>query len=225
MRAYPKTLLSALLAAAALAGLAPEASAQPYQPGGYYYTPPSYYAPPPPRRWGMRPRNDAYSRPHVYVGAAGVGVAVLDQTGPNAFLDHGGGFELFVGVRFGRLVGLEVNWQPTFHNNQFNAFGEVVNTLGLQAITADLKLFLAPGFVQPYVTIGGGAYILGDRFSAIAEGPGWEVGGGVDFWIGPYFSLGLKAQYRGVALISYDLNSDNTYVSLFTGSLNAQVHF
>lgn len=53
-----------------------------------------------------------------------------------------------------------------------------------------------------------------------AEGPGYQVGGGIDFWIGPHFSIGLKIQYRGVALIDYDAYQDNTYLSLLTGAIN-----
>jgi hypothetical protein len=111
-----------------------------------------------------------------------------------------------------------------------------VTLIGLDAITVDLKVFILRGAnivnagraaeLQPYVTVGGGAYLLGDRFTEIAAGPGWEIGGGVDLWIGPYFSFGLKAQYRGVGLIGYDPQQRlNTYISLFTGSGNGTVHF
>jgi hypothetical protein len=175
------------------------------------------YLPPPP---------DPYARPHFYLGAEAVGVAVVDQTGPRAFLDHGGGFNLFIGGRFNRVFALEFGWQPTFHNNEVNIFGDRIGTIGLEALTLDAKLYpFRTRVVQPFFTIGAGAYLLGDNFAVFAEGPGYQIGGGVDFWIGHHASLGLKVQYRGVALFDYDAYQDNTYLSLITGSANVTVRF
>jgi hypothetical protein len=207
----------------------PQYPQNPQYPQYPQYPPPQYpppqYVPPPQPPPIIIPQPDPYARSHFYLGVAGVGVAVLDQTGPRAFLQAGGGFELTVGARLGRLLALEANWQPTFHNNQVDIFGNTVNTVGLNALTGDLKLFLLHGSIQPYFTVGAGFYSMGNAFSNIADGVGWEIGGGVDFWLGRFFTLGLKAQYRGVALFDYDLFNDNTYLSLFTGSANVGFHF
>ena len=171
------------------------------------------------------PFANPYTRTHFYLGASGVGAIVLDQTGPNAFLHHGGGFSLFLGVRFARFFALEAAWQPTFHNNEYDIFGRPVGTIGLEAITGDFKFYPARGPVQPYFSIGVGGYLLGDNFSVFAEGPGYQIGGGVDFWVSPWFSIGLKVQYRGIELIDYDPRNDNTYLSLLTFGVDLTGHF
>jgi hypothetical protein len=162
-----------------------------------------------------RPYNP-YARRHVYLGAEAVGVAVLDETGPRAFLDHGGGVRLFVGGRLSRVFALEFAWEPTFHNNEVDIFGRRIGTIGLEALTVDAKFYPLHHRVQPYIDVGVGAYLLGDNFSVFAAGPGYQIGGGVDFWLTPHFSLGLKTLYRGVGLIDYDAYRDNTYLSLLS---------
>jgi hypothetical protein len=171
------------------------------------------------------PWDNPYTRTHFYLGGSGVGVVVLDQTGPNAILNHGGGFSLFLGVRFARFFALEAGWQPTFHNTEFNQFGQPVSTIGLQSITGDFKFYPARGPVQPYFSIGAGAYLLGDNFSVFAEGPGYQIGGGVDFFVSPWFSVGLRIQYRGVELFDYDPRNDNTYLSMLNLGVDLTGHF
>lgn len=169
--------------------------------------------------------DDSYSRSHFYIGFGGAGVAVLDQSGPHTFLQHGGGFDLFLGGRLGKWTALELNWQPSFHENQKDIFGNNIPTIGLDAITLDVKIFFLHGFVQPYFTAGVGAYLLGDPFRPNAEGPGYQIGGGIDFWLGHHVTLGIKLQYRGVELYDFDRFGDNTYVSLFNGEGNLGIHF
>ena len=229
-----RTRVIASLSFLALALSAAPALAQPYYapppPPPPYYAPAPYYAPPPPRYYRprpiyvLRPPEDPWTRRHFYMGVEGVGVAVLDQSGPRSFLQGGGGFNLFIGGRLSRFVAMELGWQPTFHNNETNIFGQPIGTVGLDAITLDFKFFLLPGRVQPYLSVGAGLYLLGDNFSVFAEGPGYQLGAGVDFWLNRFVTLGLKAQYRGVALFDYDVEQDNTYLSLFQGSLNLTVH-
>jgi hypothetical protein len=193
------------LALLLLAGFAETARAQEY-----------YYPPPPP---------NPYVRPHFYLGAEAVGVVVLNETGPRAFLNNGGGFYFFIGGRLSRHAALELGWQPTFHSDQVNIFDHPVKLIGLQALTLDLKILFLRGPVQPYFTIGAGAYLLGDTLSVFAEGGGYQIGGGIDFWLGYHVSLGLKVQYRGVGLVDYDANKDNTYLSLLTGAVGLTIRF
>lgn len=168
---------------------------------------------------------DPWIRTHFYLGASGVGAFVVNQSGPRSFLDQGGGFNLFLGVRFARFFAIEATWQPTFHNNEVDIFGRPVGTISLEAITGDLKFYPARGRVQPYLMAGVGAYLLGDNFSVFAEGPGYQLGGGIDFWLSPWFSLGLKVQYRGIELFDYDRFNDNTYLSMITAALDFTGHF
>lgn len=201
-----KKLLLALLAFGCIAGAAQPAHAD----------------------WVWVPRHhryNPYARPHFYLGGAGVGVGIVDQTGPRSFLSSGGGFDLFLGARFNRWFALELGWQPTFHNPEFDDYGRQVDRIGIQALTLDGKVFLVHGPIQPYVMAGVGAYLMGDSLDVFAEGPGFQVGGGVDFWIGPHFSIGLKVQYRGVQMIDVDPNNDDTFISMITGAVDFTGHF
>lgn len=166
--------------------------------------------------WVWISHRNPYARPHFYLGAEGEGVVVLGATGPNAFLDHGGGFNLFLGGRINRWAALEFGWQATFHNPEFDELGRPLGHVGLQALTLDGKFYPVHGRVQPYVSGGAGLYLLGDVFDVFAEGPGFQVGGGIDFWLSRAVSLGLRAQYRGVDMLDYDTRQDDTYLSLLT---------
>jgi opacity protein-like surface antigen len=157
-----------------------------------------------------------YARPHFYMGIEGQGIVVLGATGPNAFLDHGGGFDLFVGARLNRWAALEFGWQATFHNPEVDDFGREVDRVGLQALTLDAKFYPVHGRVQPYLSGGAGLYLLGDSFSVFSEGAGFQLGGGIDFWLTRHMSLGLRAQYRGVDMVDYDTHNDDTYLSLLS---------
>jgi Outer membrane protein beta-barrel domain len=165
--------------------------------------------------WVNRQPNP-YARPHFYLGAEAQGLVVLGATGPRAFLDHGGGFDLFLGGRLNRWAALEFGWQPTFHNPEQDVLGRQVGRVGLQALTIDAKFYPAHGRVQPYLSAGAGLYLLGDNFSVFAEGPGFQVGGGIDFWLSRWASLGVRAQYRGVDMVDYDAGNDDTYLSLLS---------
>jgi opacity protein-like surface antigen len=168
---------------------------------------------------------EPYSRRHFYLGAEAVGVAVVGQTGPRDFIAHGGGFNLFLGGRVHRHVALEFGWQPTFHSWDGRPFASG-DGLALTALTFDAKFFPIGGPIQPYVSAGVGSYLLSDdRLSLYAEGGGYQLGAGVDFWLGRHFSLGLKAQYRGVGLVNFDRNGNNSYLSLFTAAGNFTARF
>lgn len=166
-----------------------------------------------------------YTRTHFYMGASGVAMVVVGERGPNSFLDNGGGFNLFLGGRVHRAVALEFGWQPTFHNNEYDIFGRRIDTIGLDALTASVKVFPVQGAIQPYFIAGGGAYLLGDRLNVFASGPGFQIGGGVDFWLSPWLTLGLQGQYRGVELFDYDARSDNTYLNLISFQGDFTGHF
>jgi hypothetical protein len=180
--------------------------------------------------WVWRPRPpDPYARRHFYIGGSGVGAAVINQTGPEGFIGNGGGFSLILGARLSRHFALEFGWEPTFHNTSQDAaiylFQNPNHTVGINALTLDGKVYFAQGFVQPYFMFGGGAYLLGDQLHAVAEGPGYQLGGGIDFWLNPWFTIGGKVQYRGVEFIDYNARNDNTYVSMITAAGDFTAHF
>lgn len=174
----------------------------------------------------LRPIPSPYIRPHFYVGVGGAGTLVLGETGPRSFLTSGGGFHITLGGRINRVFALELGWTPTFHNNEYDIYGHPVATLGLSAYTIDGKFYPgARGPVQPFFVVGAGMYVLGDAFGALGEGPGYQIGGGIDLWLGRWASIGLKVQYRGVALVDYDWYEENTYLSLLTGTAEFNLRF
>jgi hypothetical protein len=175
--------------------------------------------------WVWVQRENPYARTHFYLGVAGQGVAVLGETGPRSFLSSGGGFDLFLGLRANRWVALEAGWQPTFHNAEVDELGRTVGHIGLQALTLDVKIYPVHGRVQPYFSVGGGAYLMGDNFDLFAEGPGFQIGGGVDFWLSRWGSLGLRVQYRGVDMIDYDPQNDDTFISMISAGVDFTARF
>jgi hypothetical protein len=171
-----------------------------------------------------------YARRHFYLGAEGVASIVLNQTGPHELITDGGGVNLFFGGRVHRAVAIEFGWQPTFHSQPsdvlVDALGRPANHLALSALTFDLKLFPLRRAIQPYVAFGPAFYVLHDWSAGyIASGPGWQVGTGVDFWLLPVLSLGVKVQYRGAELIDYDSRGDRSYLSMLNTGLNLTGHF
>jgi len=137
----------------------------------------------------------------------------------------GGGFDLYLGGRVNSWLALELGWQPTFHNPEYDAFGRRVGRIEIQAVTFDLKFFPTRGRVQPYFVVGGGGYLLGDNFDVFAAGPGFQAGAGLDIWLMRHLSLGLRAQYRGVALVDYDPANDDTYISMLSAGADITVRF
>ncbi len=204
-----RSLLLAALAFSTVIGAAAPAHA------GWVWVPPH-------RTW------NPYARSHFYMGLEGVGAIIVDQTGPNAFLDHGGGLGFFLGGRLSRHFALEFAWQGTFHGQPRHDLLNVFypdQRFFLSAFTVDGKFYLADHQVQPYIDLGAGGYLLGDRASLFAEGPGFQVGGGVDVWLGYHASIGGKLLYRGIALIDYDPNRDDTFISMFTFAVDFTFRF
>jgi hypothetical protein len=78
-------------------------------------------------------------------------------------------------------------------------------------------------FFVPYLKAGGGYYYVNGS-SRIGQGSdstwalGYQVGGGIDFWVGPVI-LGIEAKYRGVdaSLKMGDVNLDGTVTTANIG--------
>ncbi|MCC6746571.1 MAG: hypothetical protein IT371_02870 [Deltaproteobacteria bacterium] len=192
--------LPALLLGASLLLATRDASAQYY---GYGYAPP----PPPP----TNPYFSFRHRVHGYVGGHLSGLVVAKQLSDysDGYMGHGGGAGLHGGIRLGPFVALELNWGMTFHNETFHEPGWTVtylDSLYLMSITADVKVFIPTrGPVEPFFQAGVGFAYLGPNYSSyyggsgtvFASGPTFDAGGGVEVWLGPWFSLGGRLLYRG----------------------------
>lgn len=232
-------LLTALVPGLLAVSLPQTAEARPYYRGRG--------APPPPNQ---RPNPLAFKhRFHFYVGLQGSALVVVDQSsgagaaGPGEFLGHGGGGGLFAGLRMGRWFALELNWAMTYHNfyEEYDAYWDYYewSALHLQTMTLDGKLHIPTwGIVEPFVQAGVGfsfaGVSFGDDYSQedynYASGVAFNVGGGLDIWLGPFITLGGRILYRGMAFgePSIDARGRTTYRNYVSGvalDANVAAHF
>src|SRR5215470_15155605 len=159
---------NAVLSALVLFLLAPAAHAD-----VVYVTPgrPSYYYPPPPP-----PRAVVVQPDWWYIGAGIVGTSILDQSGGPELLHSGGGLTAWLGVNLSRTFSLELGWLGSFHNPATvdTYYGRDTSWLVLEGVTADAKVHLTRGRIDPYLQGGVGVYFLGDSQVGFADsvGPG-----------------------------------------------------
>jgi opacity protein-like surface antigen len=172
-------------------------------------------------------------RPHrstFYAGLGLVGTDVVHQSGGPETLDPGGGLTAWLGVHLNDRLSLEVGWMGSFHNpaEVASAWGTEPDYLVLEGVTADARLHLAPaaGRIDPYVQGGVGVYFLGSEHLGIdSVGTGFQLGGGVDFWIAPSMTLGLRAVYHGIAMGPPDGGDSDTFINAVTFEGGVGVHF
>lgn len=214
--------------------------------GGY-----GYGAPPPPPQQGMSFRH----RLHGYLGGQVMGMPILAQSGEHDYLGTGGGGGLFGGVRLSPFFSLELNWTFTYHNVTDESYwstywygpgyyeSSYVNAwsaLFVQTLTLDAKIHIPTyGPVEPYVQAGVGGTFLGASWGddyyegdfLITSGPMFNLGGGLDIWLSPFFSVGGRILYRGMRFGEprQDPKSGEAkytnYVNAVSIDLNATLHF
>jgi hypothetical protein len=171
-------------------------------------------------------------RPGVYLGGGLVGNIIINQAsspGGYDFISHGGGGQLFLGVRIAPYVALEFGYAQTVHNPVSTAYGDFVSYLALHALTADVKIiFPNASNVRPYLQGGVGYYILTQDYKDPASGGGIQLGGGVDIWLNPWWSLGGRVLYHGIKFSAVDTTNNgkaSPFLSTASLDLNLQVHF
>ena len=163
------------------------------------------------------------SSPHFYMGT-GASIAVPFATGGAATpVGVGGGFDIFFGGRLHRFIALGVDWQPTFHAAGSDPSGRL--GYNLNASTLDLILLPFFGRIQPYVTLGAGIDVLASSGRVIGVGPGWQGGGGIDFWVSRMVTLNLKAQYRATRLEVSDPEIKGGIWAFFGAQASVAIHF
>jgi hypothetical protein len=230
-----RTIVSclSLLAAAVVLGTPLVAEAQ----YGYGYAPPP---PPPPPQWGYR------HRIHGFVGAEVVGMGIINQrleyTG---HVGSGGGFGLYGGVRLGPFFSLEGNWTFTVHDESWGCpAGSLdcpggswtdINALQVQTATVNAKVHIPTrGMLEPFFQGGVGWAFLGvtgNQWQSgylYKNGPTFNLGGGLDLWLGPFFTLGAKLLYEGLYFTSSETGLAKTeanFVSAIRFDLNLGIHF
>lgn len=235
------TLVPAALLA--LFTLAPQhAEAQYYRGGGGYHGGGGYGGPHGAPRWGFR------HRLHGYIGGQLSGFIVAAQVTEydHGYLGHGGGGGLYGGVRLGPFVSLEANWNITFHDESWRTVtpgGTVIedtylDSIYLMTLTADAKIHIPTrGPVEPFFQGGIGFAFIGatyaqgyDGDSIFAKGPAFNLGGGLDIWLGPWLSVGGRLLYRGLYFTQDDLtgaaiSSESNFVNGVTIDAFLTFHF
>jgi opacity protein-like surface antigen len=245
MKRTSLVLLPAVLGVLSILLSAAPAEAQYYGPppgGGYGY------GPPPPRpMFGYR------HRIHFYAGAQATGIGIIaEKTDYQAggYLGRGGGGGgLFAGVRLGPFFALEANWNITYHKvaedwttgctYDYCYGARYWSAFHLQTVDLNGKIHIPTrGPIEPYVQLGIGYAFLGisweDDWNAyytehgdyiFASGFGFNIGGGLDFWLSPFVSLGGRLLYKGVRFGEpQKVASTVTYYSNFANAINVDLN-
>jgi hypothetical protein len=177
-------------------------------------------------------------RPGVYLGLGGFGDIIANQANSPVgdFITSGAGYTLFLGVRLNPNFAFEFGWGQGFHNGQSDVYGNLLNYIAMNQVTADLKiLFPNRSNVRPYLQGGIGYYFLYQAFdtgyaygtSDLASGFGFQLGGGLDIWLNPWWSLGGRLLYHGITFgdLNMGQNSGSPFLSTVSLEANVQVHF
>lgn len=201
----------------------------PEQPPPTYAPPRAYVAPLPPERPRRRHWLETIDRPGVYIGGALVGAFITDQSGTIAdvdFIDDGVGGQAILGFRLAPMLALELGYASTVHDE---ADWSGVDHIAIHQATADLKIiFPSRSPVRPFIQGGGGYYGMHTGEDRWVHGGGFQIGGGVDFWLDRYWTLGLRVLYHGVKfgrLHDDVLVLDRPWLGWISGDVNVQLHF
>jgi hypothetical protein len=190
-------------------------------------------------------RRTYYARPHYHaqVGVAlypyglygGFGLLAMypikQQGGPEQ-LEKGAGFTLYGGWHATERLSLELGWLESFHNPvEVNSWwGSEVDYLVLDGWTLDARIHLGGGRgsdrVDPYVEGGLGLYALSsENFGLDSVGTGFQLGGGLDFYLAPWFTIGARARYHGISMGPPDGGRDDLFISAASLEGNLALHF
>jgi hypothetical protein len=175
-----------------------------------------------------------------YVGVGGGGFGVLGASGPFEYLGSGGFANIYVGMNFSRRFALELGFLGSIHDEEFSYEPQ---SLMLWGVTLDLRYNLvSPSWTRrfvPYLQAGVGAYgLVSDNYSgsqSLAQGGGFQAGGGLDIYLARWLTVGVRLLYRGIIMgrvddscgdrcISQD-DADQTYIHGLTGEFNMNIVF
>jgi hypothetical protein len=206
-----KLFLSSVMLLTLFAGMRP-ASAQ------YYYGDPPWIRPPTVRGT---------------FGFGGFGTLVVAQSGGVEYLHNGGGLQFWGGVEIGRIFGIEVKYDASFHNPISDCGSRSypwcgANYLTVETISLDLKLHIPTNsrFV-PYFVVAPMVGWIGRAHSPTdAVGGGFEAGGGFDVWFSRHGTIGVECLYRGLKMQDFASSSGtDTYISFVQIGGNVAAHF
>jgi opacity protein-like surface antigen len=204
------------------------------------------YGPPPPP--AVANPGALTQRPHFYIGIEGTGFLIFKQvTDQTGYMGQGGGGNLFVGYRAAPFVSIEGNLGINYHDEALGQYGgltyRALDALYLMTVTVDVKLHLSRGWpVQPFVQAGVGYAYLGATYGELycgnfscdttfAQGPTFQVGGGLDYWMTPNIVVGGRLLYRAVYFkeASYGdgtvRNNNGNFINGLNAGVSVSYHF
>jgi len=201
------------------------------------YPPPPVrrYRPPPRRGYHVRPAPvprravvaPAPYRPFFYVGLGVHGTSMFegDADGVGTGLGTGGGMDFTFGVRPDSSFAFEMTGYFSVHDAEGRLRGSAV----LGALQFDARFFLTDWNqrLQPYILAGLGAYFLQrEGFRDPMAGFGFQLGGGADFYLSRFVSIGGRLTYRG-AYVETDpfMPFASAFLSGFTYGADIKIHF
>jgi opacity protein-like surface antigen len=143
---------------------------------------------------------------HVYAGLFGSGVVAVAQATDyrRGYLGNGGGGGLFVGVRLGPLVSIELDGRVTRNAERFAAArvtNIAVGGLAVTTLTGGVRLhWPLGGILEPYGRLGAGYAAIVASYpdcaacdTVFATGQAVELGGGVDVSVSERITVGVRA--------------------------------
>ncbi len=159
-------------------------------------------------RWpGARYERQAFDRPGFYAGGGLVGgftTRLEDELAEvpgvdDVEVDPSVGLAARAGVRVTPRIALEAHYE-WMHDFETSVAGEEIAETRTQALTGEIKGFLATGQVQPYLAAGMGFLNAksedpGTRFQRTDTDFAARFGGGVDFYINPHVGVSVDTSY------------------------------
>lgn len=206
---------------------------------GVYPGPPCY------RTMHYRPRPVRYRMPRFwrlgpYVGVGAGGIGILGASGPFETLSSGAFGNVYIGMNFSPRFALELGFIGSAHNEEWT--GDP-NSLMMWGVTLDAKWnLIRPSWRHrfvPYLQAGVGAYgLFSDSYYGsqdLAQGGGFQAGGGVDIYVARWLTIGARLLYRGIIMGQLQTTcdgqcisrseEDRTYINAVTGELNIGIVF
>jgi outer membrane protein OmpA-like peptidoglycan-associated protein len=144
---------------------------------------------------GLAAAPTAYAAEGAFVGVD-LGVSVPTNDHYSALTDVGAAGSPFVGYMFNDYLGVEGQIQGAFHlpNNKVKDISKPTTSLLGGSLGPRLDLPLDE-FLSLYVT-GQGGYFTGLSGYLTHSAPGLSLGGGVDYYVTPQFSVGLQGRWN-----------------------------
>jgi opacity protein-like surface antigen len=174
------------------------------------------------------------TRSYIGLGLTGGGL-IPDGNQLSEGLGGGGGFEVFIGWRFNRWIGVNVEWATTIHSTQGDPGFQVDSAL-LGALSGIVRVYMTPPqCFEPYAAFGISLLTAngGPQSSISLMGLGFTAGLGLDIHVAPDLAVGIKATYRGGFLDNSaervdhlaDFPDEASFISLVTGSTHVRLSF